>query len=159
MKIRNGYVSNSSSSSFIVDFDTSDKGIACIKLSDEIIKCLQENLTDDENKLLNLSGSKTWYLTEFVNDCDNKGYGLVSEKGIHYMDGGFREPYGDEDQYIVLKNSMDDEFYLNKGDIFGSIDGIPSGIDLSLKIQKILKSKVANKIKLGCIQEIVNKVR
>ena len=34
MKLRNFYVSNSSSSSFIVTKDLTDKGINCIKLTD-----------------------------------------------------------------------------------------------------------------------------
>ncbi|MFA6889900.1 MAG: hypothetical protein WCQ80_02630 [Bacilli bacterium] len=159
MKTRMCYVSNSSSSSFIIDFDTSDEGISCVKLSSEIVRCLQEHASDANFKKLELNLDKCWYLTEFINDCDNKNYDYVSKNGIRYMDGGFREPYGDEDQYIILKNKSHDEFYLDKEDLVGHTDCVPAGVELSLKVQNVLKSKLTQKQKLECISELVGKIK
>ena len=47
MKIRNGYVSNSSSSSYIVNKDLSQFGIACIKLTKEQMILIHDNPTGD----------------------------------------------------------------------------------------------------------------
>ena len=119
---------------------------------------LQEHANNADDKKLELNFDKEWYLTEFINDCDNN-YDYVSKNGIRYMDGGFREPYGEEDQYIILKNNVHNEFYLDKEDLVGHTDCVPAGVELSLKVQNVLKSKLTQKQKLECISELVGKVK
>lgn len=157
MKTRSGYVSNSSSSSFIIDFDSTYNGISCVKLSSEIVRMLRENATDADDKKMELTDNKTWYLTQFVNDCDDDHYDKVANNGIRYMDGGFTAPYGEEENYIIIYNSCKDEFFIDKNDLVNSIDGAPTAIELSKQIKDILKSKINAKTKLQCIENLVNK--
>ena len=61
MKLRTCYVSNSSTSSFIIGVDLSSKGVSCLKLNDE-----QKRLLQADGFLKGKDLSKDYYLTEFV---------------------------------------------------------------------------------------------
>ena len=73
MKIRSNYVSNSSSSSFIVTKDLNNKGISCLKLNEKQLellrgwKCWEEDKESFEPK-----ENQEYYLTEYISDCDDQ---------------------------------------------------------------------------------------
>ena len=85
MKIRKGYVSNSSSSSFIVAQDLTDKGIACLKLSQAQKELINGSVIYDEKIWLDVN--KDFYLTEFICD-DEKKYDIIDGvEHVFYQEG------------------------------------------------------------------------
>ena len=97
MKIRSCYVSNSSSSSFIVTKDLSDKGITCLKLSKEQIELINgSSIEYDDSKKFELDPSKDYWLTEFIYDIDDEASEELMEdpNRIVYSSGQMSmEPY------------------------------------------------------------------
>lgn len=85
MKQRNGFVSNSSSSSFIVFDDLTPRGIACLKLNSEQAGRISEYL-DIKNK------SCSMYLTKFISN-ENEHEILKPLEKIDYCDGSGDYPY------------------------------------------------------------------
>ena len=65
MKIRTNYVSNSSSSSFLVAQDVSDF-TPCIKLSEEIWKAIEANFIGYDDEKINLSEINTFITFLFI---------------------------------------------------------------------------------------------
>ena len=107
MKVRSGFVSNSSSSSFIIigvgntpsKFDYVElKG----KMKQNVIKAM--NLKIENNAEI--------FLTEYVSDCIDEDYPIESNKIIEYDNGGHGGPY-DEDDYVCL-DDMFDNVWLKK---------------------------------------------
>ena len=152
MKLRKNFVSNSSSSSFLMPMDVSGMGVACIKLSNEVIECFRQYLTDFDGKKVDLSASKEWWLTELVSDCE-ENYGDLSKKGgIEYLAGN-EYPYGwyDDDgikKYVRLRGRSDyNEFFIAVGDLIGRAEQgeIPDGLKVKFFSEKILRSKAMNK--------------
>lgn len=99
MKLRNGYVSNSSSSSFIVTKDLSDMGISCIKLTAKQIELLKGFKQWEEDKdVFNPVENQDYYLTEYIADCDKRWEQLKDMKDtFEYSCGGHGGPYDEED--------------------------------------------------------------
>ena len=65
MKIRTNYVSNSSSSSYIVNADLTDYGITCVKLyPSQLVR-----VADTCGGGITLDPRKSWYITEAVTEC------------------------------------------------------------------------------------------
>ena len=164
MKTRTGFVSNSSSSSFLVPFNVSEKGIACVKLSKEIVDCLNRNLFDYDGKKVDLSKSQDWWLTEMVSDCDSARYDFLDKEAIQYLEGN-NAPYGwyDEDgeeRYIQLKgHSPYDDFFIAVGDLIGCPpqNELPEAFQMRSRINEILKCKALNKTeKLKAIKHYIN---
>ena len=152
MKLRSGFVSNSSSSSFLMPMDVSDIGVECIKLSDEVIECFKQYLTDFDGKNVDLSASKEWWLTRMVSDCEDHYSDLRKKGGIEYLAGN-EYPYGwyEDDgpkRYVRLggKNGHN-EFFIAVGDLVGRMQQgqMPKGIEIKFFIEKILHSKAMNK--------------
>jgi hypothetical protein len=97
MKIRSNYVSNSSSSSFIIEEDLSSEGINCLKLSQE-----QKELINGYNSfgdIIKLDIEKDYYLTQFISDCANIYDKVIDIPHIFYQEGQLSEEPRMEDFY------------------------------------------------------------
>ena len=159
MKIRTNYVSNSSSSSFLVSQDVS-KVVPCVKLSEEIWKALDKNYCDWEGEKLNLSEfSQEWWLTSMIYDGDNAYNEILKLDNVkHYLEGNDTpyDYYDNEKKYTVLKKDYN-EFYINNNDLCFNEDDIPDIISLRDKIKKVIKSSSFNKSqKLNMIDNLLN---
>jgi hypothetical protein len=142
MKVRTGFVSNSSSSSFILvnpkNIDEIDKEFSTIALSKREIKKIKEWLIKEVNnsiefwkddkvykkqeekklkRIESLSENDDIYVTNFVSDSsDQYGKIFLKKESIEYMSGGHGIPY-DENWLICLNPDEDDEYrrvYINK---------------------------------------------
>ena len=160
MKQRKAFVSNSSSSSFLMPMDVSSIGVNCIMLSDEIVRCFRKYLTDFEGKNVDLSASDHWWLTELIADCDSHYEELCEKGGIEYLAGN-EYPYGwydegGEKRYVLLRGGDEyNEFFVAIGDLIGKEQQgqVPNGIRAKFVVEKILRSKVLNKTqKLSAIE-------
>ena len=97
MKIRSNYVSNSSSSSYIVDVDLNSKGINCIKLSRDQIYLIDGY--DIYGYVINLDEGKEYYLTQFINDSSKLYEKLDGINKIFYQEGSLNEEPRTEKYY------------------------------------------------------------
>ena len=87
MKTRAGYVSNSSSSSFLVPKEPSGR-IGSIRLPREIWEAISRNHVEWNGEKHDMSSSNEWWLTEMVSDCRDEFNELSSMKGsFAYLDG------------------------------------------------------------------------
>ena len=97
MKIRSNFVSNSSSSSFIVCKDLNDKGIRCLKLSRAQKEKINASTLYDET--VNIYPEKDYWITEFIYDRDDKKWDIIENNGEYliYSEGQMcGEPYAEE---------------------------------------------------------------
>lgn len=162
MKIRNGYVSNSSSSSFLVPVEIKGR-ISSIKLPKEIWKAIEKNHVEWNGEKFDMSSSDEWWLTELISDCEEQ-YDTISkiEHAIPYLEGN-DEPYGcyDEDgdkNYIKFKKDGQN-FYVLTTDFINERGGddIPDSITLRDAAQKIFNTKSFNKTqKLNALRFLFN---
>lgn len=162
MKIRNGYVSNSSSSSFLISKENIDKipgRFSYVKLDNEIIEAIKNNFVDWEGKKLDLSGSDEWYLTQFISDSFEE-YSEISKIGVYFMSGGHGGPYGDDNEYYILKKDTwgDDEIVVPIEIITEkNCPDICNGTNLKKTILNILKKKsISNDDKITMIKNLLN---
>ena len=160
MKIRTNYVSNSSSSSFLVAKDYSDI-TPCIKLPDEIWKAIDKHYIDEDGTKLNLSEkSNEWWLTTLISDCSNEYSKIYNKKNsILYLDG-HEEPYDwydNPNSYTVFKKDFH-EFFIKNHDLFYfDMSDIPSCIEMKETLKKILSNNHLNKTqKLNAIKDYLN---
>lgn len=112
MKIRNNYVSNSSSSSFIVTEDISYLGINCLKLSEEQKELI--NGFDSFGDVIVLDMNKDYYLTQFISDCTNLYDKLHEVEHIFYQEGQLSEEPRNEDYYNEYQSEYGMSVYLLK---------------------------------------------
>ena len=162
MKTRAGYVSNSSSSSFLVPKEPSGR-ISSIKLPREIWEAISRNHVEWNGEKHDMSSSDEWWLTEMVSDCRDEYNELSSMKGsFTYLDGhdmpyGCYDDEGEKDFIKFRKNGCD--FYVLLSDFIGAdgTDDIPDSVKLRNSIRTILESKLMNKSqKLDAISSLID---
>jgi hypothetical protein len=101
MKIRKGFVSNSSSSSFIV-IGKEPEGVSFAELTKEQAKNVIDFINNDKwyKQSVNWDGQDPVYMTAFLSDsCEWETWDEFCEthKDYYvYMDGGHGEPYSEE---------------------------------------------------------------
>lgn len=148
MKIRFNYVSNSSSSSFIIDeFNFIKFNINGLKLTDELKSFIMEHNLDSDSKSIVL-GDGNYYLTEYISDCCDDYYNLRNA-GICYSDGDSCGPYDIEENFRIFVGGCD--FYLCPS---YKNDGFPDSVVLTKKARNILNSNLDDKLKLKTLKEI-----
>ena len=108
MKIRSGFVSNSSSSSYIVDVDLTDIGIRCVQIDPKFVPIVQDYYNSAwkmaDEAPLTMDPDKTWYITRPVLEWGEAEDALVKLDvhghiyTTHQLDG---EPYDDWETYLV----------------------------------------------------------
>lgn len=150
MKVRSGFVSNSSSSSFIV-VGMAPSNVGFAKITEEnVIKKIASRIEVPFDEIKN----KDIYLTEFVADCEDKYGDFIQDEAVpskyesyHYSEGNcYPSPY-DEDSYIEIEDNVflfksdseDFQVYLN--DLCASLSylivrdskEIPENLDQILK--------------------------
>ena len=162
MKVRLNYVSNSSSSSFLVPKEPSGR-ISSIKLPREIWEAISRNHVEWNGEKHDMSSSDEWWLTEMVSDCRDEFNELSSMKGsFTYLDGhdmpyGCYDDEGEKNFIKFRKNGCD--FYVLLSDFIGAdgTDDIPGSVKLRNDIRTILESKLLNKSqKLDAISSIID---
>lgn len=150
MKTRNGYVSNSSSSSFLVPQALSSH-VNAIKLPEEIWRAIWKNHVEWDGKTFDMSASDQWWLTTMIPECDN-AYEQIANipHAIPYLEGNSM-PYGcyeDDSEKNYLKFHKDgEEFYVLISDFLNN-DGkydIPPAVTLRDNAKKIFNCKSMNK--------------
>lgn len=105
MKIRTSFVSNSSSSSYIVNRDLTEDGILCAPIIRERLDALEDfiNLCRlDGDDPVKLDRNSEWYVTRFITEYErDRVYANLKEVGaIDYCDGqASGVPYDWEDDY------------------------------------------------------------
>ena len=111
MKIRNGYISNSSSSSYIVNKDLSQFGISCIKLTKEQMMLIHDNPT---NNIINFANYDVdCYLTQFVYS-DSQYEEIKKVEHILYQEGQMNCEPREEDLYNEYASEFGYSVYILK---------------------------------------------
>jgi len=116
MKVRNGFVSNSSSSSFVVFGEPPSEGVKHKQLTEDQIKHVIAFIDEDEyaDKKVEWNGKDPAYMTQFISDCCDDIYGELcnNESAYYYMDGNHDGPYGGNDAEYI--EEIDEDVYLHK---------------------------------------------
>lgn len=112
MKIRSGFISNSSSSSFIVFEDLTSRGVHCFKLTKEQMKLMEGYQYCDETGEVNFKG-RQGYLTKFITGYyKDENAVLDNVEKIHYTDGeNDGEPYQFSTCYLYNEHRHGDESF------------------------------------------------
>lgn len=106
MKIRNGFVSNSSSSSFLV-VGAPPQGGTFVKLTKEQAKKVAAFITNENFNRVKISTAKPLYLTKFYSDGSQRDVitNWSSLETYEYVPGGHGGPYFEED-FIELEDEV-----------------------------------------------------
>jgi len=127
MKIRQGFVSNSSSSSFIIK-NPKENLTGCFnkikltkkqikKVKKDFIKLLKSLIKEFNNesyikqleRIEKITLNDDIYITNYISDCLDE-YGNIGHKyGIEYLYGGHGIPYSEKD--LICLNDDEDDIY------------------------------------------------
>ena len=160
MKTRKSYVSNSSSSSFLVPRKP-EGGINAIRLPREIWEAISDNHIDWNGEKYNLHVSDEWWLTEMISDCQ-KEFEEVSSipNSVAYLEGNDM-PYGcydDDGEHGFITFKKDGcTFYVLASDFIAcdGSDDIPQAVALRDGVKKILECRCMNKTqKINAISDL-----
>jgi len=163
MKLRASFVSNSSSSSFLVPSEC-PRNVDAIELPKEIWQAIDRHYVGWNGKRLGLAETADrWWLTTMVSDCDEKAYSEISKMpGVKSYLEGNDCPYGwydDSTAYVVLKKNGE-EFFIDATDLTGvgpRQEGLPEVVELRDAVKGVLSNKALNKSqKLVAIGNIFN---
>lgn len=159
MKIRSGFVSNSSSSSYLVLRDLSEIGIKCVKLTPSQISYIRERYKKEidsngfsfisKEQLDFVNSHDNIWITQFINDCtstfekiEDKEIIKESEKSF-YFEGDLSESPRDEEYFnCLIDDGYDGGIWIFKED---DKDHKEMSIDEIIKFLK-LKKKEGEKI-------------
>lgn len=147
MKIRTGFVSNSSSSSYIIThtgknnwyYDDSD--LYLLSLQEKVL--INEIPADRKNE--------TFYLTKYISDCDD-----VPDDTVCYADGGHGGPY-DEENYVEVRP----RFWLRKEHVTSTnIKYEPNVIEsIDFMLDYLFENKlIQNATKAEIKEQLINKL-
>ena len=116
MKIRIGYVSNSSSASFLVLEDLTSKGIACLKLTQAQKELINgSKLSDGSDSRFGLDLKRDIYLTQYVSEWDEKKCDIIeSIEHLKYENGQMCETPYVEEAFNEYQIDGDTSVYLRK---------------------------------------------
>ena len=117
MKYRNLFVSNSSSSSFIVSEDVSEYGICCMELSKEQIELIEGYPSLDGEIHFNLQSGKKYYLTQFLADCNSRYDKIKELEHVFYNEGELNEEPRCEEYYNEYKTGWNSVYLLKEHDV------------------------------------------
>ena len=139
MKIRNGFVSNSSSSSFIIigkkpSFD-------CFEVSTSTAKRIIDYVTKEQNKEVKWDGKSPVYVTSFIRD---EQIDVLQKEGSNYItylngfdwDEEYTKTVKGEDMYDAIqirKKDLDAGF--NKREFKKKVKELAKGYNIEYKIE------------------------
>jgi len=128
MKNRLGFVSNSSSSSFIVV--GKEPEVSCVKLDPDIAKRILYFLKSGDNyiaakdkKKINFDEKKEYFLTSYLSDSGDPTEPIEDLEHYPYLGGNHGGPYeynGKKDRVLFLLKGEEDEYdsiYIRKKDL------------------------------------------
>ena len=114
MKVRLNYVSNSSSSSFVVLQDLSSKGINCLKLSKEQKELLNGFVPYLGESAIIFDLDREVYLTQYISDCSDKYDSVMEVVHCFYDEGQLNETPRCEDIFNEYQQEFGESIYLLK---------------------------------------------
>ena len=120
MKVRTNYVSNSSSSSYIVSRDLTSEGIACVLLNKDTADHIRSNADIEDLELLN-SFSELW-VTRPITECETAAveYLISNTPKVHYLNHELDGTPYDED-YVFGYDVAGDVVYLHLSHVKGEV--------------------------------------
>lgn len=158
MLMRNGWVSNSSSSSFIVDADLKDLGINCWKIPRGWYKAFEDDVNADvsEEDKIHLDFEKDYWLTAFVEFYDDDLYRKFQEHEVAVFGDGQMggEPYDEEFFEEVWKDKYGEHSVWVPKDLTAKC-GVPLTAD---EVAAKLTNKFGYKARYGIIPQEDDKV-
>ena len=148
MLVRNGWVSNSSSSSFIVNKDLSDRGIKCWKIPRDWYSEFKNYANDYSENKTSLDVVKDYWLTEFIVDANDD----IDNYIVGYFDDGDLGGSPRSEEWVCVSDEGREVWDGERGGVWVNKDLLrvcgPSvtPAEIAAKIEK----QFGTEAKLGC---------